>query len=220
MSEPRWSTRQLLACGVVAGPLYLVVGFSQALTRAGFDLRRHAFSHLSLGDFGWIQIANFVASGLLVVAAAAGLRRVLHPGRGGTWGPLLVAVYGLGLVASGVFVADPAAGFPPGAAGATAGGLSTSGLLHFVGGAVAFYALIAACFVLARRFAADGARGWAIFSVLTGAVFFAGFAGIASGAGAVWIHLAFTATVVLAWSWLSATSLWLMRSAAAARPRG
>jgi hypothetical protein len=77
-------TRALLACGVVAGPLFLVVALLQALTRDGFDLGRHPLSLLSLGELGWIQIANFVVAGLLSVASAVGMRRVLHPGRGGT----------------------------------------------------------------------------------------------------------------------------------------
>jgi len=76
------------------------------LTRPGFDIRRHAVSQLSLGDLGWVQITNFILSGLLVIACAVGMRRALHEGRAGTWGPLLVGAYGLGLVAAGVFVAD------------------------------------------------------------------------------------------------------------------
>src|SRR5947207_11878704 len=73
-------TRALLNAGVVAGPLFIVVAFAQAFTRPGFDLRRHAISMLSLGDLGWIQVANFVLTGLLVVALAVGMRRALHPG--------------------------------------------------------------------------------------------------------------------------------------------
>ena len=105
-------TQALLACGVVAGPLFLVVALLQALTRDGFDLGRHPLSLLSLGELGWIQIANFVVAGLLVVASAVGMRRVLHPGRGSTWGPLLVGAYGVGLIGGGVLVADAGAGFP------------------------------------------------------------------------------------------------------------
>ena len=33
---------------------------------------------LALGDHGWIQIANFVITGLLLIACAAGLRQVLR----------------------------------------------------------------------------------------------------------------------------------------------
>src|SRR3989441_5108147 len=107
-------TRTLLACGAVAGPLYLVVGLAQAFTRPGFDLTRHPLSLLSNGDLGWIQITNFLLSGLLVVAGAVGMRQALASGRGRTWGPLLVGVYGLGLIGAAFFVADPAQGFPPG----------------------------------------------------------------------------------------------------------
>ncbi len=62
------------------------------LTHDGFDPRRHPLSLLSLDELGWIQITNFVVAGLLFVASAVGMRRVLHPGRGTTWGPLLIGV--------------------------------------------------------------------------------------------------------------------------------
>src|SRR2546421_4133245 len=107
-------TAALLLCGAVAGPVYLVVGLAQALTRPGFDLTRHDLSLLANGDLGWIQVANLVVSGLLVVAGAVGMRRAVRSGRAALWGPLLVGVYGLGLVGAGFFVADPAPGFPPG----------------------------------------------------------------------------------------------------------
>ena len=57
-------TRTLLACGVVAGPLYIVVGVIQMLIRPGFDIRRHELSLMSNGDLGWIQISNLVLTGL------------------------------------------------------------------------------------------------------------------------------------------------------------
>jgi hypothetical protein len=72
---------RLLACGTVAGPLFLTVGLIQALTRDGFDLSRHPLSLLSLGDLGWIQIANFIVTGALYVACALGARFVARLGR-------------------------------------------------------------------------------------------------------------------------------------------
>jgi hypothetical protein len=39
-------TRALLACGAVAGPMYVTVTMAQALTRDGFDLRQHRLSWL------------------------------------------------------------------------------------------------------------------------------------------------------------------------------
>src|SRR5215510_9930556 len=105
--------RALLASGAVAGPFFTISVVLQILTRPGFDIRRHPISLLSLGDLGWIQIATFVLSGLAIAAAAVGMRRAVPSGRGAVWGPLLVGLFGLGLVAAGLFTADPSLGFPP-----------------------------------------------------------------------------------------------------------
>lgn len=196
-------TRALLACGVAAGPLYVLVSVTEALTRDGFDLARHPWSLLANGDLGWVHVANLVVTGLLTVAFAAGLRRVLRPGRGGTWVPRLVGVYGLSLVAAGVFRADPAMGFPPGTPEGAAEA-TWHGVLHFVCGGIGFVCLVVACLLVAGRFAAEGRQGWARFSRATGVLFLAGFVAVAAGAGAAWSNVAFTAAVVLAWAWVSA----------------
>jgi hypothetical membrane protein len=160
-------TRVLLRCGVVAGPLFLAVVFAQALTRDRFDLSRHPISLLSLGELGWIQIANFVVTGALYVACAVGMRRVLHPGRGGTWGPLLVGGLGVGLILAGVFVADAGAGFPPGAPAGAPERLSWHGFGHTVGFVVANLGMVVGCLVFARRFAALNQWGWVAACVAT-----------------------------------------------------
>ena len=209
-------TKALLTCGVVAGPLYVVVGAIEAFTREGFDPTRHDLSLLANGKWGWIHIALLATSGLLTVLGAVGMRRALGGGRGGTWGPLLLGVYGLGLIGAGFFVADPVNGFPSGLPADAYGDVSSHGLLHLVFGGVGFLGLIAACFVFARRFAALGERGWAVFSVATGVLYFAAFFGIAAGSqqgGSVLtlVVLAFTVAVVLAWVWISALEARLLR---------
>jgi hypothetical protein len=165
-------TARLLGAGIVAGPLFLVVWALQAFTRDGFDPDRHPLSLLSLGQLGWIQIANFVVTGALFVACAVGLRQVLHPGPGGTWGPRLVGAFGAGMTLAGVFVTDAGAGFPPGAP-AGAPQMSWHGALHEVGYLVALVSWTAACLVFRSRFATLGQRGWARVCVATVAVFLA-----------------------------------------------
>lgn len=200
------TTRALLGCGVAAGPLYVVVAAAQVLTRDGFDMTRHPVSLLSNGDLGWIQIANFVVTGLLTVACAAGMRRALDGGRGRTWGPLLVGVYGAGVFAGGIFVADPVDGFPPGTPAGAPQVLSWHGMLHFVFGGLGFLAVIAACMVFAVRYASLGRRGWAAYSAATGVIFLATYAATMTGAGQAWAMVALYVGVLLAWTWVSVTA--------------
>jgi hypothetical protein len=158
--ESTRKTRALLACGIVAGPLFLAVALIQAFTREGFDLGRHPISLLSLGDLGWIQIANFVVTGVLYVACAVGMRRVLRSGRGSTWGPRLVGAMGVGLIMGGVFVTDPGAGFPPGAPAGAPEQISWHGMLHNIAPVLALDGMIIGCLVFARHFAARRQWGW------------------------------------------------------------
>ena len=199
---------------VVAGPLYVIVGAIEMLTRPGFDPTRHDLSLMSNGDWGWIHISLLILTGLLTIAGAVGMRRVLRGGRGGTWGPLLLGIYGLGLIGAGFFTADPALGFPPGTP-ANAHAVSWHGLLHFICGGIGFLGLIAACFVFARRFAARRQRGWVAYCVATGVIYLVAFAGIAVGSNSVGVIttvviLAFSVAVVLGWAWVSAIAVKLL----------
>jgi Protein of unknown function (DUF998) len=205
-------TRSLLGYGVLAGAFYLVVGLAQALTRDGYDLTRHDLSLLANGPYGWIQIANLILTGLMVIAAAVGVRRAMRPGPAASWGPALLAGYGAGLVGAGVFVADPMYGFPPGTPDGPPATVSTAGLLHVITGAIGFACLVAACFVLAHRFTRRGRAGWAWYSRATGLVFLAGFVGIASGSSSPPVVLGFWFAVVVAWAWLAALCVHLYRA--------
>jgi hypothetical protein len=201
-------TRSLLGYGVIAGPFYIIVSLAQALTRTGFDLSRHEWSLLANGSLGWIQIVNFMLTGAMTVAFAVGLRRA----GGGVWAPRLIAVYGLGLVGAGIFWADPSLGFPPGTPDGP-GAVSWHGLLHFVCAGIGFGCMIAACLVMARRFARDGERGWAGFSAVTGVAFLGAFVGVASsGAGNPALIYTFIGAVVLVFAWMSALAVRLYRT--------
>jgi hypothetical membrane protein len=205
-------TKTLLVYGVIAGPLYVAVSLTEALTRDGFDLARHPWSVLANGPYGWIHVLNLVAAGVLTGAAAVGLRRALRTGRGSRWAPRLVGAYAASLVGAGVFRADPVDAFPRGAqAPAT---MSWHSTLHFACGAVGFTCLAIACFVLARRFAVEHRKRWSGYSVATGVVFLAGFAAVATGGGSAAGNLAFTAAVVLVCSWTCAVCVHLYKRVA------
>lgn len=209
----RPTTSKLLASGIVAGPLFVGVALAQSVTRAGFDLKRHPFSMLSLGDLGWIQITNFVVTGLLFAASAVGMRRVLRGSRAGAWGSILVGVFGAALIGGGVFVADPALGFPIGAAEGPPETISWHGTLHGVAFALGMASLIGSTLVLARWFAVAGDRAWARYSLATGVAFvLAGGAGFGLGD---WRLVA--VAIVVGWGWLALVAARLRAKLATAR---
>lgn len=153
--------------GMIAGPLFIVVALVQALTREGFDLVRHPVSLLSLGDLGWVQIANFVLSGLLFIALAVGLRRTLISGIGSRWSSRFFIIFGISMIAGGVFLADPSLGFPPGAP-AMPENQSWHSTVHGFAPIIGFSALVAALIILGRRFGSEGQRTWMWATILIG----------------------------------------------------
>jgi hypothetical protein len=167
------ATRRLLYLGAASGPLFLVSSGLNALLRPGFDLRRLALSALSLGPWGWTQILTFVLAGVLALGGAAGVYRALREHDPAVraahqLGPLLVAGYGTGLVIAGVFVTDPALGFPAGAPAGLPATLSWHAIVHSSAAALAFGSCLAACTVFARRHVKLGHRGRAWTNALAG----------------------------------------------------
>jgi hypothetical protein len=165
----RRSTRVLLACGIAGPALFLLLFHLDAITRPGYELWRHGPSLLMTGDRGWLQVTNFVVTGLLMLACAVGLRRVVRTGPG--W-PLVV-VYGIGMICTGWFRTDPEEGYPPGTPWERLPGWNYPSSwqhgAHTLSVLVMFTAAIVACFVFARRFAGEpGGRPWAAYLVATG----------------------------------------------------
>jgi hypothetical protein len=187
-------TRSLVAAGAAAGPVYVGVSLTQALTREAFDLTRHPWSTLANGDLGWIQRTNLAVTGLLVVAFAAGLRTVLGGGRGSRWAPRALTVFGAGMLVAAVFPADPALGFPAGTP-ADYQEISGTGVAHLAAAGIGFVGVIAACYILARRFSAAGERRWAVASRAVGTLFVVSFVGLSGTRSSVGI-VAFTVGVV------------------------
>lgn len=204
-SDPRTRrTRLLLRCGVAVAPLFLAVAVAQVLTRSGFDITQHAVSSLQNGALGWVQSTNFVVCGLLSLLCARGIRQHLCGARGGTWAPMLVGAFGVGMILAGIFPPDPAFGFPAGAPEGAPEVMSTSGILHSLGFFGAFLSLIAACFVMARHFGCAMSR-WRSFCLVSGvgtpALIVLGSSVFSDASGVF-----FFAAGALSFTWLSAVA--------------
>jgi Protein of unknown function (DUF998) len=193
------ATRALLTCAAAAAPLWATVSLAQAATREGFDLTRHPLSVLSNGHLGWLQIANFLVAGILTVAGAAGLRRAMHGAPGGKWAPRLVRVNGMGMIAAGVFVMDPADGFPVGTPYGMPETLTWHSYGHMAAGSIAFAALIAACYVLGHHFSRAANRGHALASRVAGTALLIGNGWAMSGGEAGSLTLAIGTITAMLW---------------------
>ena len=196
--------RSLLSYGVVAGPLYLAAGIMQGLVRDGFDFARHPLSVLANGPGGWVQTATFIVTGLLVIAAALGLARVLQS-RATSW---LLYAFGASMTVAAVFRADPMDGFPPGTPEGMPTSISTRGMIHFIAGALGFTCLGVSCLVAARALSHRNARSLARLSLASGIVVLLGFFGgpalSSNPVIGIWV------SVVVGWAWL-AILCWQLR---------
>jgi hypothetical membrane protein len=161
------TTKKLLTAGFIAGPLFLIISLIQGVMRQGFDLSHQPISFLSVGDLGWIQVVNFVVTGLLVLAFAVGVRRVLRGKPGGTFGPIFLAGLGLGLVVAGLFPPDPGFGYPPGTADGTPVHMTYHSAMHGVGFTLSFVSFVLAALVFARKDAKQGQWGQVIYTLVS-----------------------------------------------------
>jgi hypothetical membrane protein len=207
--EQKVSIRLLLAGGAIGPLLFMVVFLIEGATRPHYSVWQDAVSALELGEGGWMQSTNFIVCGVLVVGFAIGLRLLLRTGRGSTWGPILLGIFGLCLIGAGIFVTDPGLGYPHEASTIT---LTVHGTLHSLFSLGGFISLPAACFVLARRDAADRAsRGWAWYSVVTGllVVVFLVLTAVAIALNGP-AGLTQRIFLIVGWSWIAGLSIRLM----------
>ncbi|MER7248233.1 DUF998 domain-containing protein [Kribbella sp. NPDC000426] len=207
VAERRTLTDRLLACGVIAGPLFVVVFMLEsAFKGAGYSALRHPASSLELGAGGWVQVLNFLVAGVLTIAFALGIWR-----SGYRTGAVLIGVWGVGLLGAGAFTTDPVSGFPLGTPATS--DYTTSGALHDGFSLPAFLALFVAQLVLAR----GNGRRWLVYSLLSAtaylACFFLASAGFNQTAGLVTVGGLFQRlAVVVGWGYLAALAVRLRRT--------
>ena len=157
--QARAWTRSLLACGVVGPALFVAAFLVDGASRSSYSQLRDYVSELSFGTGGWIQTANFIICGWLVLAFAAGLSRVSGNDVGSASAPALISMLGLGLIGAGTFGTDPI-GSPA----------TLHGDLHFLATIAIAVALSATCLILVPAIDNVSSSTWRRISVLTGFV--------------------------------------------------
>jgi hypothetical membrane protein len=93
-----------LASAGVAGPvIFALVALVHSLLRADHSLVADPVSALAAGPSGWLQIANFLLFGSLMIAYAIGLHLGVRQTRWGSVGFAFLVLSGVGLMWGGVF---------------------------------------------------------------------------------------------------------------------
>lgn len=102
------STIGTLAIAGIAGPVvFAVTAVVHGLLRDEYSFVTDPVVKLVEGPSGWVQDANFVVLGLLVIAFAVGLHLGLPRTRWGAAGPALLALSGVGPLLAGLTAPAP-----------------------------------------------------------------------------------------------------------------
>ena len=208
-------TRALLACGVTGPILFILVFLVEEATRPGYNLSQTFVSLLALGPNGWVQTANFLVCGVLVLAFVVGLRRVIAGSPASVAGVIFLGLYALALIIAGIFTTDPGQGYPPGAHALS--NPTAHGAVHALAGLFVFVTLTIAAISFTTRFARlEGWRGWTIYSGLTAIIVFGFFfVSVAPTGGPAGLFQRVAITV--GWVWVAALAGRMLRDTQAAR---
>jgi len=140
--------RRLAAWAGMIGPALFVAVFAiEGWLRPGYEPLKTYVSALSLGPRGWIQIANFVILGLLLLVFSLAVATEFPTGKASRAGPILLAIISTLFVVSGPVVMDPT--------GTPLDQVTTHGTIHGLAGGMIFILMPVTCFVFLRRFRAD-----------------------------------------------------------------
>lgn len=121
---------------------FVVIALVEGWTRPDYSPVRQTVSALALGRRGWVQIANFTVSGLMIIAGAAGMLMQ----RTGAVLAIAILVFGVGLLASAIPM-DPMRGYPPGTPEGDPADPSLNNAIHDYAGAVVFFSLPAVALI-------------------------------------------------------------------------
>jgi hypothetical membrane protein len=186
--------------GVVAPVLFVATFAIEGALRPGYSAITTYVSALSLGPRGWVQIANFIVSGLLLLAFALRTRASSRAGA------ILLGVVAVGLVASGIFVMDPM--------GTPRNAMTLHGRVHEILGAIVFTAMPITCVVLSKAGHARF-RAWSLFAcaVIVVAIILMKVGQLGTAELAVRVGLSQRIALVTFFSWLFAFASRSSRSA-------
>ena len=142
--------RNTALAGGIGSALFVIVFTVEGCLRPGYSALSNYISALSLGARGWVQITNFVISGVLMLVFSRGISIAFRNEKRSQAGPVLLGIVSAGMFLSGPFVMD--------AAGTPVAGASVHGLVHGITGSIVFLLFPISCLVCYRGLRAQPHR--------------------------------------------------------------
>jgi hypothetical protein len=144
--------------GMIGSAVFVAVFLLEGWIRPGYNPWAEYVSALSLGSRGWVQIANFVLFGALLIGFTRAVAFEFPNGKASRWGLILLTIIAIGYFFSGPFVMDPAS--------TPLADASFHGTLHGILGGIVFLLMPITIFVFWRRFHSDQKwqflQGWTL----------------------------------------------------------
>lgn len=198
-------TNVLLSLGVIGAVLFVVTFIIDGATRPGYRPAYHVVSALALGSRGWIQTTNFIVVGSMMTLAAIGSFSALS----GWIGQVLFVVYGVALLASGLFSMDPIRGYPPGTPEGTPETSSRTNDIHNSLGGLVFLSITATAAAFAFQLSETP---WVVYSAVTAVAVLVliGAFGRAWNADSPRSGLIQKVMIVVGWTWVALICVHLM----------
>jgi Protein of unknown function (DUF998) len=149
--------QQLLLCaGIIAPILFAIVFMIDGFLKPGYSAYSEAISYLEVGSNGWIQRANFLLIGLLLIAFLVGYISRMLPILGPGWlfaASTFLLLSDLGWIMACFFIPNTY----------LAPQFTWPWVLHQLAASTVFIPFALACIVLGAKFV--GTRGWRAYGV-------------------------------------------------------
>ncbi len=178
--KSRTNTKWLLCCGPVAALLFVTTFSIEGALRPHYEASRYPVSSLSLESHGYVQVLNFLISGLLFILFSFGIQKQILVLKSSKKIANLVMLAGAGLSGAGIFSTDPVFGYPEYLPLRMAQ-FTFTGHMHDLVSLLVFICIPWACFVARKNFKEAGDYFMSAYSLVTSVVVLLTF--ILAGAG-------------------------------------
>ena len=205
-----------ILCGLIASLFFTLSWIIQEAFRPMYNPLMHPISSLSYGSLGWIQVATFFITGVLILLFAYGVWETWKKEVAlSQWIPIIVTLCGIAFIGCAIFTSDFANGYPAGTP-VVITNPTFSGIMHQAWVSLLFFATPGGCFIIGNYFAYKRELKWLLYSSISGFMFliFAFFTAIGfyqPPGFEIYAGLFQRITLTIGFLWIAMVSLYFFR---------